>query len=99
MTTSFSGILFFIRQSFVPTQDIQIRITSLPDDDYRYLKEVRIKNNANQAEKVWRDFEIDDIDFEFEDMPLVKGINNVITIRFEPKVGPIRSAVRTFHMR
>ncbi len=86
-------------RDFQPQTDIQIRIKSLPDDDYRYLKEVRITNEANRAERIWRDIEIDDIEFEFEDMPLVPRQVNLVTIQVEPQKGPIRRMTRKFTMR
>ncbi|MBF0433677.1 MAG: hypothetical protein HQK83_20525 [Fibrobacteria bacterium] len=86
-------------QDFVPKNDIKIRIRSLPDDDYRYLREVRIQNTANKVERIWRDIEIDDIEFEFEEMPLVRNMVNVITIQVEPKNGPIRRETRKFDLK
>ncbi len=86
-------------EDFSPTDDVRIRIRSLPDDDFRYLKEVRIRNEANQVEQVWRDLEIDDIEFEFNDLPLVKNKVNVITIKVMPKIGPERVITRTYTMK
>ena len=85
--------------NFIPRSDILIRIKSLPEDDYRYLKEVRIKNEANQAERIWRDFEIDDIEFEYEEMPLVPGQVNTIIIKVIPQKGPERIETRRFTLR
>jgi hypothetical protein len=82
-----------------PTDNIRFRINSLPDNDYRYIKEVRIVNEANGVEKVWRDLEIDDVDFEYNNMPLVPKTINRIVIRVEPKTGPIKTVVRNYNLR
>lgn len=82
-----------------PTDNIRFRINSLPDNDYRYLKEVRITNEANGVEKVWRDLEIDDVEFEYSSMPLVPKTLNRIVVRVEPKTGPTKTVIRTYNLR
>ncbi len=86
-------------EEYDPRVDVRFRIESLPNDDYRYLKEVKVMNEASGEFKVWRGIEIDDVDFEFDDLKLFRKRMNRIVIRVEPKLGPIRTKIITYDLK
>jgi hypothetical protein len=63
-----------------------VRIRNLPDDDFRFIERIVIENTAVSFRRVFKQKQIDDVEYEIE-IPLSLKKTNQLKIRVEPKIG------------